>query len=69
VGSFFIGAYKLEAVLPWQYGLAHDKMPLTAFYQRKRRSSPASKGSVSTPQRADGNECPKMNFSIEKIKK
>ena len=32
------------------------------------RSSPASKEAFSAPQRADGNECPKLKFANKKIK-
>ena len=37
-GVFLLVTDRLEAKLPWQFGLAHEKMPLMAFYQRKRRS-------------------------------
>ena len=44
MGVFFVlVTVRLEAILPWQCGLAHEKIPEMVFFQRKRRSSPASK--------------------------
>jgi hypothetical protein len=46
MGVFLLVTVRLEAILPWQCGLAHEKIPEMVFFQRKRRSSPASKEAI-----------------------
>ena len=55
-GVFLLVTVRLEAILPWQCGLAHEKMPLMAFFSAQEAKFPGKQGSVSAPRRADGNE-------------
>jgi hypothetical protein len=48
MGVFFIGDIEDERPYCRQYGLAHEKMPLMAFFQRKRRRLLLSQRALAT---------------------